>query len=156
MMRTQILSDCGHCSNGPSAVVDQSSARMRAPISPPPANTDSISGDRLMRSAMPGLQIPFIITYDLGSGGRSSWPARRWGITHRCERLRAERHRTGRVRKNTWRMDLLVSSHDHREELMKPTLGLVVGTAVVAALVAYSVPASEQGEGEAAPVYGVK
>ena len=39
---------------------------------------------------------------------------------------------------------------------MKPTLGLVVGTAVVAALVAYSVPASEQGEGEAAPVYGVK
>ena len=29
MIRTQILSDCGHCSSGPSAVVDQSNARMQ-------------------------------------------------------------------------------------------------------------------------------
>jgi hypothetical protein len=32
-----------HYSTGPRTVVDQSSARMRAPISPPPANTDSIN-----------------------------------------------------------------------------------------------------------------
>ena len=42
-MRTQARSDCGHCSTGPSTVVDQSTARIRAPISPPPANTDSIN-----------------------------------------------------------------------------------------------------------------
>jgi hypothetical protein len=42
-MRTQARSDCGHCSTGPSTVVDQSTARMRAPMSPPPANTDSIN-----------------------------------------------------------------------------------------------------------------
>src|ERR1700722_18227550 len=35
-MRTIVLSDCGHCSRGPSGVLSQSSARMRAPISPPP------------------------------------------------------------------------------------------------------------------------
>jgi len=43
MTRTQVRSDCGHCSNGPRAVVDQSSARILAPISPPPANTDSLN-----------------------------------------------------------------------------------------------------------------
>src|ERR1700741_4856583 len=41
-MRTQICSERDHCSSGPSAVVDQSSARMRSRISPPPAKTDSI------------------------------------------------------------------------------------------------------------------
>src|SRR5260370_36062649 len=41
MTRTQACSDCGHCSNGPKTVADQSSARILAPISPPPANTDS-------------------------------------------------------------------------------------------------------------------
>jgi hypothetical protein len=43
MICTQILSDCGQCSSGPSAVVDQSNARMRSPISPPPPSTDSIN-----------------------------------------------------------------------------------------------------------------
>ena len=43
MARTQALSDCGHRSNGPKTVEDQSSARILAPISPPPANTDSIN-----------------------------------------------------------------------------------------------------------------
>ena len=42
-MRTQARSDCGHCVTGPSTVVDQSTARIRAPMSPPPANTDSIN-----------------------------------------------------------------------------------------------------------------
>ena len=31
-MRTQARNDCGHCSTEPRTVVDQSSARMRAPI----------------------------------------------------------------------------------------------------------------------------
>ena len=43
MTPTHALRDCGHCSNGPKAVADQSSARILAPISPPPANTDSIN-----------------------------------------------------------------------------------------------------------------
>src|ERR1700685_4518275 len=43
MTPTQARSDCGHRSTGPRTVFDQSSARMRAPISPPPANTDSIN-----------------------------------------------------------------------------------------------------------------
>src|SRR5580658_7423024 len=42
-MRTQVRRACGHCSTGPSAVVDQSSARIRVAISPLPANTDSIN-----------------------------------------------------------------------------------------------------------------
>ena len=42
MIPTEILSDCGHSPTGPSAVVDQSNARIRAPISPPPPSTDSI------------------------------------------------------------------------------------------------------------------
>src|SRR5580698_2002205 len=42
-MRTQVRRACGHCSIGPSAVVDQSSARIRVAISPLPANTDSIN-----------------------------------------------------------------------------------------------------------------
>src|ERR1700733_9515798 len=42
MTRTLARNDCGHCSRGPKAVADQSSARILAPISPPPANTDSI------------------------------------------------------------------------------------------------------------------
>jgi hypothetical protein len=37
-----VCSDWDHCSTGPSAVVDQSNARMRAAISLLPANTDSI------------------------------------------------------------------------------------------------------------------
>src|SRR4029453_14387682 len=43
MICTQILSDCGHCSSGPSGVVDQSNARMSSPITPPPPSTDSIN-----------------------------------------------------------------------------------------------------------------
>ena len=42
-MRTQVRSDCGHCSTGPSGVADQSRSRMSAAISPLPANTDSIN-----------------------------------------------------------------------------------------------------------------
>src|SRR5580698_4663819 len=42
-MRTQVRRACGHCSTGPSAVADQSSARIRVAISPLPANTDSIN-----------------------------------------------------------------------------------------------------------------
>src|SRR5580692_3125597 len=48
-MRTQVRRACGHCSTGPSAVVDQSSARIRVAISPSPANTDSIKS-RLLDS----------------------------------------------------------------------------------------------------------
>src|ERR1700722_6982061 len=48
-MRTQVRRACGHCSTGPSAVVDQSSARIRVAISPLPANTDSIKS-RLLDS----------------------------------------------------------------------------------------------------------
>src|SRR5690242_19571423 len=36
-MRTMVFSERGQCSGGPSAVLDQSTARMRAPLSPPPA-----------------------------------------------------------------------------------------------------------------------
>src|ERR1700683_1979017 len=43
MTRTQARSDCGHCSNGPKTVDGQSSSRILAPISPPPANTESIN-----------------------------------------------------------------------------------------------------------------
>src|SRR5258708_39260247 len=57
-MRTQARSDCGHCSNGPKAVADQSSARILAPISPPPANTDSINCV-LMRSMSESLDSAF-------------------------------------------------------------------------------------------------
>ena len=32
---------CGHDSTAPSGVVDQSSARMRSPISPPPARKEN-------------------------------------------------------------------------------------------------------------------
>jgi hypothetical protein len=39
---------------------------------------------------------------------------------------------------------------------MKPIAGLVIGAAAAAAAVAYMAPASGQGGGEAAPVYGVK
>jgi Cytochrome P460 len=39
---------------------------------------------------------------------------------------------------------------------MKRIVGLVVGAAAVAGVVAYMVPASGQGGGEAAPVYGIK
>src|ERR1700691_3003362 len=57
MTRTQARSDCGHCSNGPKTVDDQSSSRILAPISPPPANTDSINcvllGSFMMRSVKP-------------------------------------------------------------------------------------------------------
>src|SRR5580698_2325562 len=42
-MRTQVRRARGHCSTGPSAVADQSSARIRVAISPLPANTDSIN-----------------------------------------------------------------------------------------------------------------
>src|SRR5260370_13540062 len=55
-MRTQARSDCGHCSNGLRAVVDQSNARILAPISPPPANTDSINCV-LMRSMAESLDL---------------------------------------------------------------------------------------------------
>src|SRR5580692_5630132 len=48
-MRTQVRRACGHCSTGPSAVVDQSSARIRVAISPFPTNTDSIKS-RLLDS----------------------------------------------------------------------------------------------------------
>ena len=49
MTPTQARNDCGHCSNGPKSVADQSNARILAPISPPPANTASLNCD-LMRS----------------------------------------------------------------------------------------------------------
>src|SRR5215470_5161720 len=42
-IRKQVLRACGHCSRGPSGVVDQSSARIHAAISPSPAKTDSIN-----------------------------------------------------------------------------------------------------------------
>src|SRR5580698_3550066 len=48
-MRTQVRRACGHCSTGPSAVVDQSSARICVAISPLPTNTDSIKS-RLLDS----------------------------------------------------------------------------------------------------------
>src|ERR1700737_573128 len=56
-MRTQARSDCGHCSNGPRVVVDQSNARILAPMSPPPANTESINCV-LMRSMAESLDSP--------------------------------------------------------------------------------------------------
>jgi hypothetical protein len=37
-MLTAVLTLCGQVSGGPSGVVDQSLARMRVPISPPPAS----------------------------------------------------------------------------------------------------------------------
>src|SRR5580704_11259566 len=46
MTRTMVLSDCGHASGAPRGVCDQSSRRMRSPISPPPARKS-----RLGRSA---------------------------------------------------------------------------------------------------------
>ena len=42
------------------------------------------------------------------------------------------------------------------EELMKRIVGLVVGAAAVAGVVTHIVPASGQGGGEAAPVYGIR
>src|SRR5262245_7700067 len=39
---------------------------------------------------------------------------------------------------------------------MKRNFGLVFGAVAVASLVAYTVPASGQSDGEAAPVYGIK
>ena len=42
-----VLSDCGHAAGAPSGVCDQSSRRMRSPISPPPARKS-----RLGRSAL--------------------------------------------------------------------------------------------------------
>ena len=56
MTPTQAFSDCGHCSSGPKAVADQSSARILAPISPPPANTESINCV-LMRSMAESLDL---------------------------------------------------------------------------------------------------
>src|SRR5271165_2106024 len=50
MTRTMVLSDCGHPSAGPSGVLLQSSARMRSPISPPPAKKSKfleLGGDSL-------------------------------------------------------------------------------------------------------------
>ena len=46
-------SDSGHCSTGPSTVFDQSTARIRAPMSPPPANTESIKRVLLRSIAEP-------------------------------------------------------------------------------------------------------
>src|SRR5580765_2579576 len=43
MTRTMVLSDCGHRRGAPRGLRDQSNARIRLPISPPPANS-SISG----------------------------------------------------------------------------------------------------------------
>src|SRR5262249_32347391 len=83
MMRTQARRECGHRSTGPSTVVDQSTARIRAPISPPPANTDSINGVLLgsmaesldSAPASSGLQQPIASRED---AARPS--ARRWLI----------------------------------------------------------------------------
>jgi hypothetical protein len=37
MMLTAVRKLCGHCSTGPNGVVDQSNARIIAPMLPPPA-----------------------------------------------------------------------------------------------------------------------
>ena len=55
MMPTAVLRLCGQLSGGPSGVVRQSKARMRAPISPPPAKTaDSGGSFRACRSITTG------------------------------------------------------------------------------------------------------
>jgi hypothetical protein len=42
-VESRARSDSGQCSTGPRSVVDQSKARIRGPMPPPPANTDSIN-----------------------------------------------------------------------------------------------------------------
>ena len=42
MMPTAVRRLCGHVRTGPSRVLDQSSCRIRAPISPPPGNKRAV------------------------------------------------------------------------------------------------------------------
>src|ERR1700680_1271549 len=69
-MRTQARSDCGHCSNGPRVVVDQSNARIPAPTAPPPATTEKITCV-LMRSMAESLDSASALSDDLLSLVRS-------------------------------------------------------------------------------------
>ena len=45
MIRTAVFKLCGQPATGPTAVFDQSSARINAPISPPPEKTQSIAAE---------------------------------------------------------------------------------------------------------------
>ena len=50
-MRTTVFRLCGQCSIGPTGVCDQSRARMRAPISPPPKRNEVAPSRDLLRSS---------------------------------------------------------------------------------------------------------
>src|SRR5580700_2880990 len=55
-MLTAILTLCGQVSGEPSGVADQSLARMRAPISPPPASQPEFSASPFLIDALPELR----------------------------------------------------------------------------------------------------
>ena len=82
-MRTIVLRLCGHSAGGPSAVLDQSNARMRTPISPPLARKTGDCTASVSFSVVPDTECPF---FRLSGDGKIKTALRRNVASFRAQR----------------------------------------------------------------------
>ena len=90
---------CGQPSTGPSGVFDQSSARMRSPISPPPARKSRLAGSESPGSLFDARAMRVQATTRRGRGWRGTRP-------HRASVTQRDGGADGRIRTG----DLLITN----------------------------------------------